>query len=408
MSHEFRVTSPADFRLRGVAGLFYQRQTDDIREAFEAPGLPQYYSVDGQIDTIYLSQQIRVDRDYAAFAQMSFDITDKLKIDAGIRKFWVNNTLFGFFGFNDDGFSPHGEATCDPPVSAATIIPGLLPCINTNRKVVETGETHKVTLTYQIDPDRMVYGTYSTGFRPGGNNRVEGVAPFNSDRIVNLEVGWKTDWLDHRLRANGALFYERWTDMQLSVFGANGITSIVNAANAGVKGIESEVSWLAVENLTLSGSGTYVDARTTQEYCNLDPSTQQVTHNCTDPAAPSGTALPVTPKLKLNGTARYKFDVGDYQSFVQGVIIHQSSSTSALQTYQNDLTGNLPHFTTFDLSAGTGLNNWHLEAYIENVFDKRGELARVTQCTSAAICYSDYRVYPIKPMNFGVKFGEKF
>ena len=54
------------------------------------------------------------------------------------------------------------------------------------------------------------------------------------------------------------------------------------------------------------------------------------------------------------------------------------------------------------------MNNWHVAAYIENVFDKRGELSRVTQCTSAAICYADYRVYPIKPMNFGIKFGQKF
>jgi iron complex outermembrane recepter protein len=407
MSHELRVTSPADFRVRGVAGVFYQRQTDNIRAAFQANDLPQYYSVDGQTDTIYLSQQVRVDRDYAVFAQMSFDLTDKIKIDAGIRKFWVNNTLFGFFGFNDVT-SLHGEALCNPPVSAATIIPGLLPCINTNGKVVESGETHKVTLTYQIDPDVMVYGTYSTGFRPGGNNRLAGVSPYNSDRLTNLEAGWKTDWFNHRFRANGAVFYERWSDMQLSVFGTSGITSIVNAANAGVKGIESELSWLPVDNLTLSGSGTYVDARTTQAYCNPDPTTQVVTHNCADPNAPTGTALPVTPKLKLNGTARYKFDIGDYQSFVQGVVIHQSSSTSNLTISYNELTGNLPHFTTFDFSAGTGMKNWHVEAYIENAFDKRGELARVTQCTSADTCFADYRVFAIKPMNFGVKFGQKF
>jgi outer membrane receptor protein involved in Fe transport len=277
---------------------------------------------------------------------------------------------------------------------------------------VENGETHKINLTYQIDPDVMVYGTYSTGFRPGGNNRLPGVAPYNSDRLTNLEIGWKTAWFDHRLRANGALFYERWDDMQLSVFGSNGITSIVNAANAFTKGIESDVNWLVVDNFTLATSGTYVEARTTQNYCELSLETEGVTHNCTPDsgilAAPSGTALPVTPHLKINGTARYAFDVGDYKSFVQGVVIHQSSSTSALQTEYNNLTGNLPHFTTFDLSAGTGMKNWHLEAYIENVFDKRGELARVTECTSAAVCFSDYRVYAIKPMNFGVKFGQKF
>jgi outer membrane receptor protein involved in Fe transport len=175
-----------------------------------------------------------------------------------------------------------------------------------------------------------------------------------------------------------------------------------------VKGIESDVSWLVVENLTLSASGTYVNARTTNAYCDLNTTTQQITHDCADPEAPSGTPLPVTPKLKVNGTARYKFDVADYQSFIQGAIIHQSSATSALQTYQESLLGNVPHFTTFDFSAGTGMNNWKVEAYVENAFGKQGQLARVTECESAAICYADYHVYPIKPMNFGIKFGQKF
>jgi iron complex outermembrane recepter protein len=407
MSHELRLSSPQDYRFRGVVGLFYQRQTDDIRAAFQAHGLPQYYTVDGQVDTIYLSQQTRVDRDYAVFGDATFDVTDKFKISAGIRQFWVENTLFGFFGFNDV-LSAHGEALCNPPVSPATIIPGYWPCVNTDKKVVDSGETHKINLTYQIDPDRMVYGTYSTGFRPGGINRLPNVAAYNPDTLTNFEIGWKTAWLNNRLRTNGAVFYEKWKDMQLSAFGENGITSIVNAADAEVKGIEGDISWLALDDLTLSASGTYVNAKTTQNYCNLDPDTQAVTHDCADPTAPAGTRLPVTPNVKINGTARYKFNVGEYASFVQGAIIHQGGSTSALNVEQNTLTGDVAGFTTFDFSLGTSLKNWHLEGYIENAFDKRGELARVLQCTSAAVCYSDYRVYPIKPMNFGIKFGQKF
>jgi len=192
MSHELRITSPADFRLRGTAGLFYQRQSDDIRAAFQANNLPTYYTVDGSPDTIYLTQQTRVDRDYAVFTNLDFDVTDKFKISGGIRKFWVENTLYGFFGFNDDGYSKNGEALCGAsgdPVSAATIIPNYLPCINTNKKVVEDGETHKIILTYQVDPDRMVYGTYSTGFRPGGNNRLAGVASYGADTLTT----WRWD-----------------------------------------------------------------------------------------------------------------------------------------------------------------------------------------------------------------------
>jgi len=407
MSHELRVSSPADFRLRGVAGLFYQRQTDDIRAAYMAHELPQYYWVDGQPDTIYLTQQTRVDRDYAIFSELNFDVTDKFKVTAGIRKFWVENTLYGFFGFNDLVGS-NGEAQCNPPPSAATIIPGLLPCINTNKAVAENGETHKINLQYQLTPADMVYFTYSTGFRPGGNNRIVQVAPYGADTLINLELGWKTSWWDNRLRWNGATFVERWKDMQLSVFGTNGITSIVNAANARVRGVESELNWLVVDHLTLAASGTYVNARTTNDFCDVELADQEITHSCADPTAPKGTALPVTPDLKFNVTARYSFNLGDYRNYLQAGAIHQSSSTSALVVAQNDETGNTPHFTTFDFGAGTAFKNWHLDAYIENAFDERGQLARALQCTSAAVCYSDYHVYPIKPMNFGIKFGQKF
>jgi iron complex outermembrane recepter protein len=407
MSHELRVTSPADYRIRGTAGLFYQRQTDNIRAAFQVNDLPTYYTVDGSPDTVYLTQQTRVDRDYAVFGNVDFDVTSQFKISGGIRKFWVENTLYGFFGFNNDGYSSHGEALCNPAVSAATIIPNYLPCINTDKKVIEDGETHKIILTYQVDPDRMVYGTYSTGFRPGGNNRLAGVAPYADDRITNLEVGWKTAWFDHTLRYNGALFFERWKDVQLGVTGTSGITTIVNAANAQVKGIESDVSWLALESLELQASGSYVNARTTQNFCELNLATQVITHDCANPTAPTGTPLPITPRFKLNGTARYKFDVDGFASYVQGTVIHQASSTSQLNIAENDLMGNLPHFTTVDFGLGTGKQNWHAEAYIENAFGEQGQLSRNAECASAN-CFSNYRVYPVKPMNFGVKFGQKF
>ena len=77
MSHELRITSPADYRLRGTAGLFYQRQTDNIRAAFQVNDLPTYYSVDGSPNTVYLSQQTRADRDYAVFGNVDFDVTSR-------------------------------------------------------------------------------------------------------------------------------------------------------------------------------------------------------------------------------------------------------------------------------------------------------------------------------------------
>src|SRR5579859_71179 len=369
MSHELRVSSPADYRLRGTAGLFYQRQTDNIRAEFGLPNLPVYYEVAGQKNVYYLSQMPRADRDYAVFGETNFDITDKLKLSAGIRRFWVNNTLTGFFGFNDNGYSTHsGEALCLQEGNPILTTPGVytggpLPCVNTNKKVVENGETHRVNLQYQLTPDVMVYGTWSTGFRPGGNNRLPTAGSYNADTLANFEIGWKTTWLDRRVRANGAVFYEKWKDVQTAVQGQYGITSIVNAGNAKVEGLESDISWAVDDHLTLSMSGTgLLRLETTTVFCRPTPlGVPQST--CTPDfvdAAP-GTQLPVTPKVKVNGAARYGFEVGEYKSFAQVAVSHQSSTTFSLESTRV-YAGDTPAFTTVDFSAGTGLNNWHIEA----------------------------------------------
>jgi iron complex outermembrane recepter protein len=416
-SHEFRVSSPAENRLRGTAGLFYQRQTDDIRAGFDVPNLPVFYEVAGQQNVYYLSQMDRTDRDYAAFGEATFDITDKLKLTGGIREFWVNNSLYGFFGFNNDGYSTHsGEALCLAEGNPIVTTPGVYtggnrPCVNTDKRVVEHGETHKINLQYQIDPAAMVYVTWSTGFRPGGNNRLPTAGSFDADTLTNFELGWKTDWFDHRLRANGAVFYERWNNVQTAVQGQYGITSIVNAGNAKVEGLESELEWAATEHLTVSASATgLLRMETTSVFCA--PSTlgvEQKTCTADFVDAYPGTQLPGTPKVKANGTARYSFGVGNYKSYVQGTVGHQSSTTYSLESTRNYV-GDTPSFTTFDLSAGTGLDSWHVEGFIENLFDKRGQLGRNSECNDLVnhYCLLNAHVYPAKPMEFGVKFGQKF
>jgi iron complex outermembrane receptor protein len=416
MSQELRVSSPAQYRFRATAGLFYQRQTDNIRAEFDLPNLPVFYEVAGQQDVYYLSQMDRADRDYAVFGDFTFDVTDKLKLNAGIREFWVNNTLSGFFGFNDDGYSTHsGEALCFQEGNPLLTTPGVytggnLPCYNSDKKVVEHGETHRVNLQYQLAPDVMVYGTWSTGFRPGGNNRLPTAGSYNADTLTNFELGWKTAWFDRRLRANGAVFYEKWKDVQTSVQGQYGITSIVNAGNAKVEGLESEVTWAVDEHLAVSVAGTgLLRVETTSVFCKPSQlGVPQSTCTSDEVDAPPGTQLPVTPKVKVNGTARYGFDVGEYKSFAQMSLVHQSSTTYSLES-TSFYAGNTPPFTTVDLSAGTGLNNWHLEAFIENAFDRRGELGKNSECNDQVhYCLLNAHVYTVKPRQFGIKFGQKF
>ncbi len=79
-----------------------------------------------------------------------------------------------------------------------------------------------------MTPDKMVYATYSKGFRPGGVNRIGGNVPYAADFLINYEVGWKTQWFGNTLRWNGALFWEDWKNLQFSFLGANSVTEIAN------------------------------------------------------------------------------------------------------------------------------------------------------------------------------------
>lgn len=421
LSHEIRLSTPQDNRLRAVVGAFMQRQTDAIDVDFAIDGLPANHQVNKHPNVLYRSDQDRIDRDKALFTEMNFDVTDSLKLTGGIRKFWVDNTLYGFFGY---GINPlvygqgSGEKFCTP-ADYAEAEGTTKPCINTRKRVTENGETHKLNLQYQIDADRMVYGTYSTGFRPGGNNRRPEIVAYGADRLSNFEIGWKTAWFDRRLRVNGAIFYEKWKGAQYGIQGVNGITSILNAGNAESKGIEGDVTWAATDALTLSFSGTYVKAKLATNFCTA-PDGVVTTVCIKDPPPPgpdeptppklvaaAGIALPVTPKFKGNATARYKFNVADYDSFAQLSIAHQGSTTNSLEEDKNLIVGETPAFTTLDIAGGFGKGSWNVEAYVDNLTDKRGILGYVSQC-STDICAASSRAYGIKPRSIGLKFGQKF
>jgi len=417
-SNELRVTTPADYRLRGILGAFYQKQTDEIRAEFNVPNLPVFYEVPGQQNVYYLSQMPRADRDYAVFGDLTFDVTEKLKLIGGIRYYWVNNTLNGFFGFNNyvSGSGTSGEALCLAQGNPILTIPGnynsgKLPCVNTDKRVTENGETHRISLQYQFDPDVMMYGTYSTGFRPGGNNRLPLAGSYSADTITNFEIGWKTTWA-HKLRFNGALFYDKWKNAQTAVQGQYGITSIVNAGDAKSTGVEAELNWQASEHLNVSAAGTVLFRNeTTTLFCEPLRATGQPQTTCSGDAvaAPVGTQMPGIPRNKANLTARYQFELGRFtNSFVQLSGVYQSGTTFSLEQTRL-IVPETPAFGTVNLSAGIGANSWTLEAYIDNLFDERGQLGRNSECADQYhYCAMNTHVLPTAPMQFGLRWGQRF
>ena len=98
-SQELRVSSPKEYPFRATAGLFMARQQHQIEQRYIIDGLGPQVSVDDWPDTWWLTDEKRINRDYAMFAELSLDITPKLTATAGIRRFEARNSLEGFYGF---------------------------------------------------------------------------------------------------------------------------------------------------------------------------------------------------------------------------------------------------------------------------------------------------------------------
>ncbi|WP_296536835.1 TonB-dependent receptor [Rhizorhabdus sp.] len=395
-SHEFRISSDRENRFSFTAGLFLQRQANSNLANYFVPGLAAtgYPVTFG--DDIFTTNTRIIARDYAAFGEAYFKITPDLTLSGGIRVFKARNTLKGFSGFASNA----AAVGCTTPIDLAT-------CVNVDKVYKESGETHKINLTWQVDADRMVYATYSTGFRPGGNNRRPGINPYDADTIDNFEVGWKTSWLDRKLRINGSAYYMKWNKLQytLAPVGAVGVVNIYNSGDARIYGAELDVQ-LRLGGLTLSGSGTYTDAKLTTPFCQINAAGNS---DCTlgTLAAPKGARLTVQPKFKGTATARYDFDLGGTPTFVQGSVLQHGGVKNFLATADDLAVGRTKAFTTFDFSAGTQFGQIKVEAFIQNAFDKRGILSKNTFC-APTYCGPFARSFITKPQLFGLKVSQRF
>jgi len=434
LSHELRISSPQENRLRGQIGLFYQKQKHDFQESFgNIPGLANIYLMNQDEPNgkqfpgvVYLNSMDREDTDKAIFGSLAYDLTDKIELSVGTRFFKPEVTVKGFFGFGlgynparaptgtepgaianggsgafssfGQGWSRNGEWRCKSQVSYRKA-----PCQNVDKGIAESNHINRVNLRYKATDDAMMYVTWSEGYRPGGINRNPFAGDYKSDFLTNYEFGWKTEWLNNRLQINGALFLQKWDNFQIGFQGANGITQVANGPSAEVKGLEVQLTWMATDNLLLSSSTAFYKSKLKNDYSNFDAAGNVVGVN-----APSGTALPITPKFKGSLVARYKFNIGEYEGHVQGAFAHSGSAASRLNLADNARVGNIEPNTTLDLSTGVDKGPYSLELYVQNMTNETASLYKTAQCTDQ-VCggVQSYGVRP-HPRTIGIKFNQKF
>jgi iron complex outermembrane receptor protein len=436
-SQELRLSTPQQLPVHATVGVFVERQQHRIWEQYVMPGygytnpygapnsptpnpngFADSLSIPTLANTIWLTDETRVDRDQAAFAQATWDINSQWSLNGGLRYYTYDNTLEGFYGYSA-GYGAVAPGTVGTTGMLGCFAPPstiAAPCTNLDRRVTSSGSVPRGNVTYKIDPDKLVYATYSKGFRPGGVNRTQqaGIGPYQADYLKNYEVGWKTQWFDRRVRWNGAVFWEDWKNFQFSFLGPNSLTIIENGGNARIKGVENEIEWQATSALSLSTSFTFLDARLTENYCgvvgltncpNLVTKTSFAT--VVGPQAPAGTNLPITPKFKGNVIARYSFDeMAGWKPFAQTSWVYQTQSTPTLKVYQAQIVGKQPAYGLVDFTAGAQLNKSTIQLIVTNVADRRAQLSRFVQ-TNPNHDNQPY-VIPAQPRTIAIQFGQKF
>jgi iron complex outermembrane receptor protein len=236
-----------------IVGAFWMKTHYDhlhsLRVQFAAPGLDQ--------------QNAQHQDNYSAsvFAQSYFNLTDRLRLQAGVRyEHEDTKMLASTLNFID----PSGIGNFNGGIPLG----GITPSGSKNWNNVGG----KLGLDYKLNDQAMVYGYVARGFKDGGFvGRVgipQDIGPYAPETVYTYEVGSKADWLDKRARTNVALFYTDYRNMQLAqnYFAPNtggGFVqgnTILNAAKAKIKGVEFDGSFVAFQGFTLSASVAYLDA----------------------------------------------------------------------------------------------------------------------------------------------------
>ncbi|MDH4055320.1 MAG: TonB-dependent receptor [Gammaproteobacteria bacterium] len=391
-SHEIRLQSNEDQRARWVVGAFMQRQEHNFDLRWEAPDLDTASSVIENGNVAWQTKQDRVDKDLAVFGEVNFDITDNLTLVGGYRWYEFVNSLSGFNG----GLGRCLDANDQPQ----------FPCYdfpNVDDVSKDTGNTVKIGVNYNLSDDKMVYATYSEGFRPGGVNRatVAGdLAPkYDPDSVDNIEMGWKTMWADGRLRFNGAIYHLEWDNFQFAFldYAVSPLTIIRNIGKAETDGMEFDLVFAASDALTLSLSASYNDAQLQTDYLG----------GGTDVLAPVGQEMPYVPELQYTAIARYEFEGTRIPFYAQAAYAYTDATWSNLET---DLRERQPSYSILNLATGIQGEQWSLDLFLDNATDERAQIVRY-----GGLYYDPYdditqdsTILVNRPRTIGLRYGRRF
>ncbi len=467
--HELRFSTPDDWRLRGIVGAYYEDNKLYDQTAWLYKTIPACTSTSGtgclsnvgtipgtyvqspgikNDNTSFFQDQYRDTKQTAFFVSSDFDIIPKvLTFTVGTRHYQFENSMQGSvvssFGCFDAGV----------PATGCHVTPPANPYYSYNLNAdnlndTESGWKSRANLTWHITPDIMTYYTFSQGFRPGGFNQNGGalhtydasgvqqyIIPraYSSDKLTNNELGWKTEFLDHRLQWNGAIYQENWDDVQIEFFNPGVVGNLfydTNGQDFRIRGIETSLVARVVSGLTVQYAASWNQSEQTNSpaLVNNNPASanfgKPITEVCggtfytpgscspvTNPFGPIGAPSANAPPIQLSVRARYEWAMVDYNWFVQAGATHNGHSFTQAGSNPTILPGGaidtsrgrfeIPAYSVYNASFGVAKDPWSVSVFCENLSNSNA---------STFISTDQFIVEqtPLRPRVIGGSFSYKF
>lgn len=293
LSQEFRLVSDnPDSRFDWILGVFHQQDDVTRYDSNVATTSTTIAALSGT----FLYKNVADLKTTAVFGQLGFNITDQLKVTGGLRYTMDDKSGIRTASCLEDG----GDGLC---VAALVLAKGQSFTVDYGKDWKAL--TPQAILEYRPNERVMVYGSVAKGFKGGGWDHLPSTARaaaigYDPEKATNYELGVKSDLFDRRLRLNVAVFKMDYKDLQSQQLVLECLCLITsNAGSAIIKGIEGEATLAVTDALTLTASGSYLDAK----YDKFVDGSGNVF---------SGNRIQRSPKYKYDIGGTYEFGVGSW------------------------------------------------------------------------------------------------
>ncbi len=392
-SQEVRLASGQARSFEWVVGAFYQEIERDYGQTLPTPGFDDFLIRIGQPpssgfgappDNPYFSSVPYDFSQFALFGEGTLHFTDQWSLTTGLRYYdFDEDRLLTFAGiFADQGYT-------DEPGSTSS-----------------DGFSPRVILAYEPSADLMFTGQVARGFRLGGINdplnvtlctdedlvTYGGQPTFDDEKVLNYELGMKSQFNDGRVTFNAALFYSEIDDLQVIADAGSCSSRIVLNAQGESVGAEFELFARPNEHWDFGLSATYAQAEITES---------RLTGAGTPIAGiRDGNRLPTAPELQAAATVTYSWQFASGRdAFANFTFQHVGSSYTQLADQeppfgcvgcpgapgffdfgdptitQFEFDPELPDYQIGNLRVGLRTASWEAAAFVNNLWDERALLS---------------------------------